>query len=141
MKPRYYDTNNIVRIQKRPRYYEIYIKDLKKPFYIDHDDKWIVKTYKLKYNGNYIIANGKSIHRLIKSGPIIHHINHNKLDNRKENLEVLNDNQEHASKHFKKTGELSYKYTLDQDDIDILAELNEDEPISLLNLSELKHLS
>ena len=141
MRPKYYDENNIVRIQKRISYYEIYIKGLNKPFYIDHDDKWLLKKYKLTYNGNYILAGSISLHRLIKIGPIVHHINHNKLDNRKCNLEILKTNSEHMTRHFKKTGEMSRsRFTLDQDMIDIMAELSEDDNYSIEDLCNIKHL-
>lgn len=142
MRPKYYDENNIRRIQKRGSYYDVYINGLDKPFYIDCDDKWLLKKYRLSYNGNYVLGNGVNIHKLIKNGPVIHHINRNKLDNRKDNLEILKSNSEHMKRHFNKTGEMSRgKFTLDQNMIDILAELEEEEILSLDDLHKLKQLS
>lgn len=101
---------------------------------VDDDDFEIVnkfKWYKSSRNRNYAYAitiiDGKTVkmHRLVmglKRGDerIIDHINHNTLDNRKENLRITDKlNNSHNLKKFRnnKSGYTGvYKYTLDMGD-------------------------
>lgn len=77
-----------------------------KKFYFDKDDFDIIKRFSwFDYNG-YIATNNYKLdgypkllkmHRLVMnekdSSNVVDHINHNKLDNRKENLRIVNHSQ------------------------------------------------
>lgn len=59
---------------------------------VDDDDYDRVSKYKWHYSNGYAVTNfGYRMHRLIMLPPhdlVIDHINHNRLDNRRENLRV-----------------------------------------------------
>lgn len=75
-------------------------------FLIDEEDKYILQKYqlyvsKVKSGDFYIITDSlQYLHRILTNAPAglhVHHKNHNTLDNRKQNLEVLTP-KEHAIK-------------------------------------------
>lgn len=141
MKPNWYLKNKIKYIKKRKNYYEVHTEFHIKPLLIDLEDKEIIKEGKLGYNSYYFTINGISLHRILKEGHIIHHKNKNKMDNRKENLEICNSRKEHFAKHHNID---SSKYQLflrekDTDElIDIYSKLDEEEIYSILKVVELK---
>lgn len=56
---------------------------------IDTDDIERIKNYKWGLSGGYICTHEKRLHRIIMNVPkdkVVDHINHNRLDNRKQNL-------------------------------------------------------
>lgn len=84
-----------------------YTSNTNKPFYFDLEDYDIIKNYLWRENDNgYCIAQLRKqnsrkyirLHRLIMSAPDskqVDHINHNTLDNRKQNLRIVS-NQENC---------------------------------------------
>ena len=77
---------------------------------IDLDDVEKVKNYKWTFDGRYVRSSNKKIklHRFVIDAPknkIIDHINHNVLDNRKNNLRICtqNDNAKNKSKQINNT--------------------------------------
>lgn len=134
MKAKWYISSNVERIRKRGSYLEVYIGGLNKPFYIDSRDRSLLKKGQLRYNGNYITLDGENIHRLIKSGPIIHHLNMNKLDNRRDNLHVCRTKKEYAEFHFKRTGDISqFNVKVTDDMLDVLG-YEDEEPYSIKDM-------
>lgn len=71
---------------------------------IDLDDVDKVREYKWSMNDNGYIWNGKIyLHRFIMNPPdgmVIDHINHDRLDNRKENIRICTIRQNNMNKSF-----------------------------------------
>lgn len=134
MRPKWYDKSNIYRVKKRIFYYSVYIKGHDKPFFIDLEDLKTLKGLRLRYDGNYIQTQKGALHRLICNGPIIHHKNKNKLDNRKVNLEVCKDKKDHYGKHFRKG---NFDFYLKKEEIDPYI-YDDDEPYSKADLRKIK---
>jgi hypothetical protein len=75
-------------------------------FYFDLEDYEVISQYNWSLSSRgYLINTSKdkmiSIHRLIMNAPsdlMVDHINHNKLDNRKENLRLCNASQNNINK-------------------------------------------
>lgn len=78
-------------------------------FLFDKDDYELIKKYNWSKTGSNYLINTKgnktiSMHRLIINAPddmIVDHINHNTLDNRKENLRLCNHSQNNINKKIK----------------------------------------
>ena len=74
---------------------------------LDKEDEHFLNTkWYLDKDGYAITRYGKRLHRLIlnaKKGEIVDHINHNKLDNRKENLRIVTK-QQNAQNRKKQCG-------------------------------------
>lgn len=73
------------------------------PTVIDIDDIEKIKEQRWARNGDYIRATvtRKILHRFIMNCDndlVVHHLNHNKLDNRKSNLCIMS-NSEHRKRH------------------------------------------
>lgn len=137
MKPNWYIKNKILYIKKRKNYYEIRTEFNNGALLLDIDDINIIKNGQLGFTGNYFKLNNELLHRLIKKGKIIYHINRNKLDNRKENLEICENKLEHFKKHFncKKN-----KSTNLNELIEILSELDEYEISPIKTIKEINIL-
>lgn len=93
-----YDSNEIIEYED---YAEIVLYDINNEecarTMIDLEDVEKVKGYKWAYSYGYAINYSVSfLHRLIMNCPddmVVDHINHNKLDNRKENLRICTQQQ------------------------------------------------
>jgi HNH endonuclease len=82
----------------------------KEDFDLLNQYKWSLNVYGYAYR-NYSVKNGGMMHRLIMKCPKdseVDHINHNPLDNRKENLRVCS-RAENARNSNKKVGSSIYK--------------------------------
>jgi len=79
-----------------------------KEFYFDKEDYDLISQYNWSVTGSGYLFNSKQgtilMHRLIMNAPdhlMVDHINHNILDNRKENLRLCNASQNNINKKVK----------------------------------------
>lgn len=68
----------------------------------DHPHAWGAHP-RLKYAYEHIVVAMKFLGRPLRQDEVVHHLNENKEDNRKENLEVLT-RREHAAHHAEERG-------------------------------------